>query len=84
MSGSNFICVASVLLETGIAKMVEPKTHLMLEAPGGVIRVIAACRDGKTERTTVTNLASFAAQRGLSQRVDGVGKLVVDTAYGGR
>ena len=35
MSGSNAICVATVLLDAGILPMQEPETHLVLEAPGG-------------------------------------------------
>ena len=35
MSGSNSICVATVLLETGVLPMEEPETRLVLEAPGG-------------------------------------------------
>src|SRR5579863_8888283 len=35
MSGSNGICVATVLLDTGILPMQEPETRLVLEAPGG-------------------------------------------------
>ena len=34
MSGSNSICVATVLLDSGILPMDEPETHLVLEAPG--------------------------------------------------
>lgn len=39
MSGSNSICVANVVLETGIVTMQEPVTHLRLEAPGGLVDV---------------------------------------------
>ena len=35
MSGSNTICVATVLLETGMVEMREPETLLRLEAPAG-------------------------------------------------
>ena len=34
MSGSNSICVATVLLETGIIEMQEPVTEMLIEAPG--------------------------------------------------
>src|SRR5437868_13990645 len=34
MSGSNSICVATVLLDTGIIPMQEPETRFILEAPG--------------------------------------------------
>src|ERR671927_850165 len=46
MSGSNTICVTTVLLETGMLPMHEPTTELTLEAPAGLIRVSAACADG--------------------------------------
>jgi proline racemase len=83
MSGSNSICVATVLLETGIIPMTEPETRLVLEAPGGIVEVTAQCRDGKAERITVHNVASFADQLGKKIEVDGFGRLTVDTAYGG-
>ena len=34
MSGSNAICVATVLLETGLVEMREPVTEFVIEAPG--------------------------------------------------
>ncbi|MCT7375026.1 trans-3-hydroxy-L-proline dehydratase [Chelativorans salis] len=83
MSGSNSICVSTVLLDTGIVPMTEPETHLVLEAPGGLVRVRAECRDGKAERIFVQNLPSFAARLDASLEVEGVGTLTVDTAYGG-
>jgi proline racemase len=83
MSGSNAICVATVLLETGRAAMVEPVTRLTLQAPGGLVAVEARCRGGKVERVTLTNLPSFAAERGVALEVEGLGTLQVDTAYGG-
>ncbi len=83
MSGSNSICVATVLLETGILPMQEPETRLLLEAPGGIVGVTAACRGGHVERVTVRNLPSFAEWLGVALEVEGFGTLRVDTAYGG-
>ena len=83
MSGSNSICVATVLLDSGIVPMTEPETRLTLEAPGGLIEVVADCRNGKAERITVTNVPSFAVKLGARLEVAGVGTLDVDTAYGG-
>ncbi|PVH29279.1 trans-3-hydroxy-L-proline dehydratase [Pararhodobacter oceanensis] len=83
MSGSNSICVATVLLETGILPMVEPVTHLVLEAPGGVIAVRAECRDGRVTRVHVQNLPSFAQHLDAVLEVEGLGSLRVDTAFGG-
>jgi len=83
MSGSNSICVATVILDTGIVPMTEPQTRLVLEAPGGLIEVVADCRDGKAERITVKNVASFADKLDSALEVSGIGTLTVDTAYGG-
>jgi proline racemase len=83
MSGSNSICVATVLLETGRVPMTEPVTRLTMEAPGGLVHVAATCRDGKAERITVTNVASFAGRLGAVLEIEGLGALTVDTAYGG-
>src|SRR5205814_7489325 len=46
MSGSNTICVTTVLLETGMVPMRVPVTELVLEAPAGLIRVSAECDNG--------------------------------------
>ncbi len=83
MSGSNAICVATVLLETGIVAMEEPETVLVLETPGGLVRVRAACRDGRVRAVTLTSLASFAGATDVALEVPGVGPLTVDTAFGG-
>ena len=83
MSGSNSICVATVLLETGIVPMIEPVTRLTLEAPGGLVEVTAECHNGKAERVTIRNVASFADRLDATIEVEGVGALTVDTAYGG-
>jgi proline racemase len=83
MSGSNSICVSTVLLETGIIEMQEPETRMVLEAPGGLVHVLAACRNGKVERVSVRNVASFVDRLDAHIEVDGLGSLRVDTAYGG-
>ena len=83
MSGSNSICVATVLLEQGILPMQEPETQIVLEAPGGLVRVRARCRQGRVERVTITNVPSFAAHLQVPLEVPGLGTLEVDTAYGG-
>lgn len=83
MSGSNSICVATVLLETGIIPMVEPETRMILEPPGGLIEVVASCSEGKVSKVTVKNVPSFVDQSSVVLEVQGVGTLQVDTAYGG-
>lgn len=83
MSGSNSICVSTVLLDTGIVPMEEPLTRMVLEAPGGLVEVEAECRGGKAERISVRNVASFADRLDAKLEVEGLGTITVDTAYGG-
>jgi proline racemase len=83
MSGSNTICVTTVLLETGMVEMSEPETAIRLEAPGGVVEARAACRDGRCESVEFTNVPCFAEQLDAQLEVEGLGTLSVDVAYGG-
>ena len=83
MSGSNTICVATVLLETGILPMTEPVTELVLEAPAGLIKVRCDCRDGKVKRVEFVNQPAFCYELGRRIIVDGIGEITVDIAYGG-
>lgn len=83
MSGSNSICVSTVLLDSGIIPMVEPVTEMLLEAPGGLVKVRAECRNGKAERIFVQNLPSFAHRLDVALEVEGIGTLTIDTAFGG-
>lgn len=83
MSGSNCICVATVLLDTGILPMHEPETELVLEAPAGLIPIRAECRNGKAERISLRNVPSFADRLGVRLDVAGIGAVTVDIAFGG-
>jgi proline racemase len=83
MSGSNTICVATVLLETGLVPMTEPITTLRLEAPGGPIEVTAGCRDGKAKWIEFENVPCLADRLDAPLEVDGLGTLRVDVAFGG-
>ncbi len=83
MSGTNTICTATVLLETGMIPMEEPFTDVTLEAPGGLICVRAACKGGKVESISFKNLPAFVLHRDKMIEVEGYGSLRVDVAYGG-
>ena len=83
MSGSNAICVATVLLDAGILSMQEPETRFTLEAPGGLVAVTAECSNGKAERISIENVPSFADKLDAPLEIAGLGALKVDIAYGG-
>ena len=76
MSGSNTMCIATVLLETGVIPMVEPETRFRLDMPAGPVDIVAECRDGKCvigdveERAGVRVRARCAARSRRPRRVD--------------
>jgi proline racemase len=83
MSGTNTICVATALLETGMLPMTEPVTEITLEAPAGLIRIRATCADGKVTGVTFRNVPAFATHLDTPIEVPQLGTVVVDVAYGG-
>jgi trans-L-3-hydroxyproline dehydratase len=83
MSGSNTMCVATVLLETGRLEMREPETVLRLEAPAGPVEIRATCRNGRVESVELTNVPATVAHLDATVEVEGIGAVAVDVAYGG-
>lgn len=83
MSGTNTICVTTVLLETGIVKAVEPVTELVLETPAGLVDVTAEVEDGKVTQVTFRNVPAFAAYLEEDVEVPELGTVHVDVAWGG-
>src|ERR1700729_1541512 len=75
MSGSNSICVATVLFDAGILPMQEPETRLTLERRAASLRFTAECREGKTERVSIENVPSFADRLDAPLEVAGFGGL---------
>ena len=83
MSGSNSICVSTVLLEKNIIKMNYPTTTLCLEAPGGLIKVVAECQNHKVKNVSISNLPSFVDKIDVELKTKQYGSIIVSTAYGG-
>jgi proline racemase len=83
MSGTNTMCVATALLETGVIPMQEPVTHFTLEAPAGLIHIRADCENGKAKRITFKNVPAFATHLDQFVEVPKLGTVKVDVAYGG-
>jgi proline racemase len=83
MSGTNTICTATVLLETGMVPMQEPVTELTLESPAGLIRIRAECAGGKVRSVTFRNVPAFAVHLDRTIEVPQLGTVTVDVAYGG-
>ena len=84
MSGSNSMCVATVVLETGIVAMHEPVTESDPRGPRRSGPCRGRCRNGKVE-SVITSPTSRRSSSELDAviEVDGLGTLRVDTAFGG-
>jgi proline racemase len=83
MSGTNTICVVTVLIETGILEAMEPVTELVLETPAGLVGVTADVRDGKVTHVTFRNVPAFAVHLDAVVEVPELGPVTVDVAWGG-
>ena len=83
MSGSNAICVTTVILETGMLPMEEPFKDLILEAPGGLIKSRAFCKDGKVYKVEIQNMPSFVYRMDNFLEIPGLGTFKVSIAFGG-
>ncbi|KAF7593563.1 hypothetical protein BBP40_011183 [Aspergillus hancockii] len=83
MSGSNIICTATVLLETGMVKMQEPTTRLSLDTAAGLVPVVADCEDGRCKAISFDNVPAFVFALDVEVDVPGLGKVLCDIAWGG-
>jgi len=83
MSGSNSICVATVLLEKDIIEMKEPITEFFLEAPGGMIPIKAFIKNKKVKFIEIHNLPSFVDQLDVKLKTPSFGEIIVSIVFGG-
>ena len=83
MSGSNAICVTTVLLETGAISMTEPETVVRFDTAVGLVAARAACRDGKCERVTLDMPSGFVEELDVQLDIPELGPVTVDIAFGG-
>lgn len=84
MSGSNTMCIATVLLETGVIPMTEPETRFRLDMPAGPVDIVAECTGGKCVSVTLKNVPAFVFALDAVVEVPGIASPIsVDIAYGG-
>ena len=83
MSGTNTICVVTVLLETGMIQIRGPVMKLKLDTPAGLVDVEAELKNGKVTRVTFQNVPAFAVHLDAPVEVPELGTIRVDVAYGG-
>lgn len=83
MSGNHIICVVTVLLETGMIMMKEPKVELKFHTAAGLVSVVAECGNRKCKSAEFENVPAFAFKLDLEVNVPELGILRVDIVHGG-
>ena len=63
-SGSNTICTATALLQSGLVPMQEGEQKLTLESPLGLVQVTAHNRNGRVEAIVTQGEPAYVAARG--------------------
>jgi proline racemase len=72
-----------VLVETGMVEVTEPVTKVRLDTPAGLVVVDVAVHDGRAGDVTLTNVPAYTHALDQSVKVDGIGEVGYDIAWGG-
>jgi proline racemase len=83
MCGHGSIGTASMLVETGMVKVQEPYTEVVLDAPSGIIRAKVHVVDGEAVEVSILNVPAFLYKRDLAIDTADFGKITYDISFGG-
>jgi trans-L-3-hydroxyproline dehydratase len=82
-SGSNTICTATAVLESGLVPMQEGTQALVLESPAGLARVTAEVREERVRSITTQGEPAYVAARDLTVDVPLYGEVRYDVVWSG-
>lgn len=83
MCGAGTIGAATVLVETGMVRVIEPVTTIVFDTPAGLVTAVVDVKDGAVQGVTIENVASFLAQAEHQVEIAGFGRVPADIVYGG-
>jgi proline racemase len=83
MCGHGIIGIATVALETGMLPVQGAETSIGIDTPAGLVRAVATVERGRVTRVRFQNVPSFVTAADQSVRVEGVGDIRYDVAFGG-
>ncbi len=83
MCGHGTIGAMTAAIETGVVPAVEPVTHVVMEAPAGIIRGDVTVVDGKAKEVSFLNVPAFLYKEGVEVGLPGVGTVKFDISFGG-
>ena len=82
MCGHGTIGTVTMAIENGLVTPREPG-RLFIDAPAGKVDIVYRQEGRFVEDVRLTNVPSFLHSEGLTAKVEGLGEIVVDVAYGG-
>ena len=82
MCGHGSIGTASMAVETGLVKAVEPYTEVVLDAPSGLIRAKVHVVNRKAKEVSILNVPAFLYKENLEIAVPGRGIVPFDISFG--
>ena len=83
MCGHGSIGVASMAVETGMVKVTEPYTEVVLDAPSGIIRTRVHVVNHKAVDVSILNVPSFLYKTNQIIETDKYGTIMYDISFGG-
>lgn len=83
MCGHGSIGTASMLVETGMVKVTEPYTEVVLDTPSGMIRANVHVQNRKAVEVSILNVPAFLYRTGLSIETEDWGTVPYDISFGG-
>ncbi|MFC3282332.1 proline racemase family protein [Litchfieldella rifensis] len=82
-SGSNSICTATALLESGMIEKQEGHQRFILESPAGLVHIEALVENGVVEAITCEGLPTYIDTYRTSIHVPSIGHVTYSVAYSG-
>lgn len=82
-SGSNTLCTATAVLESGLVQKKEGLQSFKMESPAGLVQIEARVRDGVVESVTCGGLPSYIDSYRHTVHVPSLGDVTYSVAYSG-
>lgn len=83
MCGHGTIGAMTSVVEAGMVEVTEPITHVVQEAPAGIIRGEVTVEDGKAKKVSFKNVPAFLYKKDQEVELPGYGKIKFDISFGG-
>ena len=83
MCGHGIIAIATIAVQTGMVRAVEPETTIRIDSPAGIITAYVRIQNGVATSVRFRNVPSFVVALDEAVDVPGIGTIRFDLAFGG-